>query len=136
LGRRANDIRLLSVFRLAAAESKGMHILVQACDELRRQGTDVRLTVAGIGPVPDLMRRLAGERPWLSIVVSPNFGELTRLYSTADLFVLATQDEAVRSPGFGGEGFGIVLIEAQAAGLPVVAPFRGGSSDAFIVEFT
>jgi glycosyltransferase involved in cell wall biosynthesis len=35
-----------------------------------------------------------------------------------------------------GEGFGLVLLEAQAAGTAVIAPAHGGSSDAYVEGVT
>jgi glycosyltransferase involved in cell wall biosynthesis len=50
------------------------------------------------------------------------------------LFVLATYTRRGRSAV--GEGFGLVLLEAQAAGTPVVAPAYGGSREAYIEGVT
>ena len=55
-------------------------------------------------------------------------------FAAADLCVLATRTRFGRNPY--GEGFGLVLIEAQVAGTPVVAPAYGGSNDAFIEGVT
>ena len=52
----------------------------------------------------------------------------------ADLFVLATHIEYGHSAV--GEGFGLVLVEAQVAGTPVVAPAYGGSRDAYVEGVT
>jgi glycosyltransferase involved in cell wall biosynthesis len=51
--------------------------------------------------------------------------------ATADLFVPATSGgRAV------GEGFGLVLLEAQVAGTPVIAPAYGGSCEVFVEGVT
>jgi glycosyltransferase involved in cell wall biosynthesis len=52
----------------------------------------------------------------------------------ADLFILATRTRCGRRPS--GEGFGLVLLEAQVAGTPVIGPAFGGSHDAFIDRVT
>ena len=44
--------------------------------------------------------------------------------------MLATQARNGRGPA--GEGFGLVLLEAQAAGTPVIAAAYGGSHEAYI----
>jgi glycosyltransferase involved in cell wall biosynthesis len=54
--------------------------------------------------------------------------------AAADLFVLATQTRSGRRAV--GEGFGLVLLEAQAAGTPVIAPAYGGSREAYIEGVT
>jgi glycosyltransferase involved in cell wall biosynthesis len=48
--------------------------------------------------------------------------------------VLATPPN--RGRGAVGEGFGLVLLEAQAAGTPVIAPAYGGSREAYIEGVT
>ena len=60
--------------------------------------------------------------------------ELARQLAGADLFVLATRSRGGRHTS--GEGFGLVLLEAQVAGTPVVAPAHGGSHDAYIEGIT
>ena len=60
--------------------------------------------------------------------------ELAHELAAADLFVLATQTRSGR--GSVGEGFGLVLLEAQAAGTPVIAPAYGGSHEAYVEGVT
>ena len=74
------------------------------------------LTVAGFGPEEARLRRLAGET--VRFVRTPRDEELRDLYRTA---------EAVLMPG--EEDFGIVPVEAQACGTPVVALGRGGATE-------
>jgi glycosyltransferase involved in cell wall biosynthesis len=50
------------------------------------------------------------------------------------VLVLATQTRSGR--GAVGEGFGLVLLEAQVAGTPVVAPVYGGSREAYVEGVT
>jgi len=89
---------------------KGLHILIRAFTELR--DTNVRLIVAGTGPEEARCRKLAA-----SLGVDANFigrvaeDDLPGVYRSADV---------VCAPALGGESFGIVLIEAMAAGTPVV----------------
>ena len=91
---------------------KGLPVLLRAMARLRgREG--LRLTVAG--PVSGSSRRLA-ER--LGIDDRVDFAgvqgaeEVRRLMARADAFC---------SPALGGEALGLTLIEAMAAGTPVVA---------------
>ena len=55
--------------------------------------------------------------------------ELPALYGCADLFVMLCRD---RWRGLEQEGFGIVFVEAAAAGVASVAGRSGGSSEAVI----
>jgi phosphatidylinositol alpha-1,6-mannosyltransferase len=54
---------------------------------------------------------------------------LAPLYGSADVFAMPCRD---RWLGLEAEGFGIVYLEAAAAGLPVVAGRSGGSHEAVI----
>jgi len=53
--------------------------------------------------------------------------ELPDLYRASDLFVLCTREAAERQEV---EGFGLVFLEAQACGTPVVGVRSGGIPDA------
>ncbi|WP_250281206.1 MULTISPECIES: glycosyltransferase family 4 protein [unclassified Frankia] len=124
---------VLTVCRLPEWRGKGVAELVEATRRARERVGAVRLVVAGQGPAPtelvDLLARADTE-----LYVSPPDAQLARLYGAADLFALCTRTR-VRTPS-SGEGFGIVLVEAQLAGCPVVAPFSGGSSDAYVAGMT
>jgi phosphatidylinositol alpha-1,6-mannosyltransferase len=53
--------------------------------------------------------------------------ELPKIYQNADVFILCTQEKAGVHHV---EGFGLVFLEAQASGLPVIAKPTGGISSA------
>jgi len=75
-----------------------------------------RLTMVGIGPLENELRRSLP--PNVTLVGWTARDELARLFA--------------RSAGFihiGEEDFGITMVEALAAGTPVVALDRGGSRD-------
>ena len=78
------------------------------------QGLGLPLTLAGFGPERDRLSRLAGES--VRFAGTPSDEGLRELYRSA---------EAVLMPG--EEDFGIVPVEAQACGTPVVALGRGGA---------
>jgi phosphatidyl-myo-inositol dimannoside synthase len=125
-------IRLVTAFRLADWRGKGLPQLVAAVSALGRP--DVCLTICGSGsPPPDLLR-LVSEHSWCELRPDLSDDQLARELAAADLFVLATQTMGGRSAV--GEGFGLVLLEAQAAGTPVIAPAYGGSHEAFIEGVT
>jgi phosphatidyl-myo-inositol dimannoside synthase len=125
-------IRLTTAFRLADWEVKGLDQLVAAVAALERP--DVCLTICGSGPAPAGLLRLVSAYPWCGIRPDLSDGELARELAAADLFVLASQTSSGRCAA--GEGFGLVLLEAQTAGTPVVAPAYGGSHEAYIEGVT
>jgi colanic acid/amylovoran biosynthesis glycosyltransferase len=104
--------RVLTVARLVPG--KGLDVLVEAVARLRRRGVAVQAEIVGDGPDRD---RLAGRIRELGLVervrlVGPASQERVReLYSGATVFCL---------PSF-SEGVPVVLMEAMATGLPVVA---------------
>jgi glycosyltransferase involved in cell wall biosynthesis len=133
-GRQGSEpgIRLTTAFRLAQWRTKGLPQLVEAVTTLGRP--DVRLTVCGSGDPPADLRRLVAEHPWCTLQPGLSDGDLASELAAADLFILATQTRSGR--GSVGEGFGLVLLEAQAAGTPVIAPAHGGSREAYVEGVT
>lgn len=67
---------------------------------------------------------IAQQIRWLGFV---DEGDLPSLYSASDLFVLATREIPNNRSV---EGFGLVFLEAQACGTPVVGTNTGGIPDA------
>ena len=124
-------LRILSVFRLGDARIKGAEVLLEAAQDLVSRRRNVQVTFAGHGPAPAWLERAAESCDWLEVVPSPSTDELIRLYARANVFVLAT----LMLPN-SGEGFGIVLAEAQLAGCVVLAPPLDGSSDAIVPGVT
>ncbi len=88
-----------------------------ALEASRRGG--FRLTLAGTGPEEERTRRLAGET--VTLAGTPSDEGLRELYRSA---------EAVLMPG--EEDFGIVPVEAQACGTPVIALGRGGALETVV----
>jgi glycosyltransferase involved in cell wall biosynthesis len=129
---RGPGIRLVTAFRLAEWQGKGLQQLVAAVTALGRP--DVSLTVCGSGDPPAGLLRLVSEHPWCTVRPGMPDEDLARELAAADLFVLATQTRSGR--GAVGEGFGLVLLEAQVAGTPVIAPAYGGSHEAYVEAVT
>lgn len=103
---------LLFVGRLE--KRKGLEQLIRAYVMLKTERPDVRLLVVGEGPERDRCQALlpARLRSDVNFLGRVDHEDLPRFFRSADLYV---------SPALGGESFGIVLIEAMAAGTPVVA---------------
>ena len=126
------DIRLVTAFRLEDWQDKGLPQLLAAVTALGRP--DVCLTICGSGNPPADLLRLVSEYSWSTLRPDLSDEDLARELAAADLFVLATQTRSGR--GAVGEGFGLVLLEAQVAGTPVIAPAYGGSREAYVEGVT
>jgi phosphatidyl-myo-inositol alpha-mannosyltransferase len=92
---------------------KGLLDLLKAFRILRKTGCECRLLIVGSGPQEREARRYVMTRRLGDVVFLGRVSDdvKAQLYKTADVFV---------SPATGGESFGIVLLEAMAAGTPIV----------------
>lgn len=92
---------------------KGFGIMLQAFEQLAWEVGEAHLLVAGDGRDRVLLRSLPGDlRSRILRLGTVPHGELPRYHAAADVYV---------APATGQESFGIVLVEAMAAGVPVVA---------------
>ncbi len=93
---------------------KGVLDLLKAHRILRREGTEARLLLVGGGPQEREARRYIATRRLggVEFLGRVSDDEKAQLFRTADVYC---------SPATGRESFGIVLLEAMAAGAPIVA---------------
>jgi len=125
-------VGLMTAFRLGEWREKGLPQLTEAIAALDL--ADVRLTICGSGePTAGLVDHI-GRYPWCSLRPGLADRELAAQFAAADLFVLATRTRSGGRPC--GEGFGLVLLEAQVAGTAVIGPAHGGSLDAYLEGVT
>ena len=113
----------LLLFVGRAAHEKNIGFLIDMMLALRELRPDALLLIAGEGPAEDTLRAQAAR---LGLNASVRFlgyfdrgGELQDCYSAADVFVFASLTETQ----------GLVLLEAMAQGVPVVAIPRMGTID-------
>jgi len=121
-------LRLLTVANLSRhVARKNIDGVIRAVHRLA-PSIDISYTVVGGGDDLERLKSLAddlglGSRIQFRGRIDQD--DLLTCYSEADLFVLASKGSKRDV-----EGFGIVYVEASAAGVPVIASLEGGATDA------
>jgi phosphatidyl-myo-inositol alpha-mannosyltransferase len=92
---------------------KGLAVLMRAFESLGAARPGLRLLIAGPGDVHEVLARVPPElRDRVVLLGQVSEQVKVQLYHSVDVFC---------APNIGGESFGIVLTEAMAAGVPIVA---------------
>jgi phosphatidylinositol alpha-1,6-mannosyltransferase len=121
---------VVSVSRLVPR--KGMDVLIKAVGRLRPAMADLHLAIGGQGRDRARLDRLI-DREGLSSSVTMlgrvTDEDLAGLDGAADVWAMLCRD---RWLGLEQEGFGIVFLEAAAAGVPQVAGRSGGAHEAVV----
>lgn len=99
-------------------KAQGLSWVIRACGTLVRQGISLSLAIAGDGKERPDLQHLAAEQlaDRVRFVGKVPHERMYRFYSAGDIFAF---------PGF-RESLGMVFLEAQSCGLPVVACANGG----------
>lgn len=109
---------------------KGIDTVLEALPTIVRAVPTVRYVVAGGGPDRARLKGLAerlGVMPWVQFLGLVPDEEVAPLLHMADVFVMPAREER---PDV--EGFGLVFLEANACGTPVIGSTSGGIPDAVI----
>ena len=91
---------------------KGLQVLLGALPAIAAEHPEARLLVAGPGETDDVEELSPQLRSRVELLGRVSESDKAALLSSVDLYV---------APHIGGESFGIVLLEAMAAGSPVLA---------------
>lgn len=119
--RPGEPVRLLTVARLV--EIKGHEFALRAVAQLREAGLNVQYDIVGDGPLRKKLVALAEELGLSAVVTfhgTRRETEVREFFARAHIFMLTSVDINGDE-----EGQGLVLQEAQACGLPVVATRHG-----------
>lgn len=110
------ELHVVSALRFAARK-RPVQLVEFVREARKRSGRDIRLTIAGDGP---LRRRLLDRRPpWCALPGRLSPEELRELYRNADLYAAPAVLEA----------FGIAAAEARSCGLPVITREQSAVAD-------
>lgn len=124
-----NRLVVLTVARLVPR--KGHRASLQAFARIAREFPQASYLIVGKGPEEAPLRELAtnlgiGERVIFAGYVSPE--ELPSVYALGDVMLMPNRQEENGDV----EGFGMVFLEANAAGRPVIGGRSGGAIEAII----
>lgn len=109
---------------------KGFDVLVEAAARLAPGRPDLMVVVAGAGRQAGPLARLAAsKRAPVRFLGRVTDEALPSLYAATDVFASPCR---TRWAGLEQEGFGIVYLEAAAAGIPAVAGASGGAGEAVL----
>jgi len=122
--RRAGEFKIVTVGNVRRV--KGHDVLIRAAAELRRDFPGAQVQIAGeildqdyFLELQNLIRELGLE---YRVIFAGGVSDLCSFLGGADLFVLPSRSE----------GFSNAIVEAMAAGLPVVASDVGGNAEAVL----
>ncbi len=124
----ARAVVLATAMLRPGVKSAGIRQVIDSCSELNRSGQNLLLVVIGDGKNRAILEREAREKLGSDCLFLGRIAraDLYRYYSGADLFAF---------PGI-EESLGMVYLEAQSTGLPVVAFSDWGAAEAVIDERT
>lgn len=105
-------------------KTKGLLWLISCCETLKKAGVDFILVIAGSGCMENEIKTAASEKlaGQVRFVGKVPPRDMADFYSTGDIFAF---------PGI-GESLGMVFLEAQSCGLPVVAFDNAGVPEAVV----
>lgn len=115
--------RLLYVGRINV-ENKGCDLLLKIVRRLKEKGTDFTVDVVGTGEYLDTLKRLSAEQGLENIMIFHGLSNhVEEFYEKATIQLVTSRCE----------GFGLIITEAMAHGVPVVA-FHADGPDEIIQD--
>ncbi len=119
-----NNIRILLVSRIV--KEKGIEGVISIFNNLHKAYKNLELIIAGRGPDLSILRDEVQRKKQKGIrfIGQIPYEEMPNLYSSCDIFI----HNPVGSSSW-NEQYGMVLIEAMASGLPIIALNSGSTSE-------
>jgi len=121
---------IITVGRLQ--ERKGQDMMIRATALLKQQFPEILYVIIGRGECLESLKALTAELglddhvQFLTEVTDP---QMIQCYQQSDVFILPN-----RTIGNDIEGFGMVLVEAQSCGKPVIAGDSGGTRETMLIN--
>jgi phosphatidylinositol alpha-1,6-mannosyltransferase len=123
---------VLTVGRLQ--RRKGQDKMIEALQQLQESIPNILYVIAGSGEDLSYLKERANHfdvADHVQFIADASDETLIQMYQQCDLFILPNRTE-----GTDIEGFGMVLVEAQACGKPVIAGNSGGTAEALQIGTT
>jgi colanic acid/amylovoran biosynthesis glycosyltransferase len=117
------DIKILTIGRLV--EKKGHEFVIRAIREVKKVYKNIEYIIVGDGPLRTKLESLSiklGVHENVKIIGAVEQREVLNLYQQCHIFCLPS----VTSSNGDQEGIPVVLMEAQALGIPVISTFHTG----------
>ncbi|MGI6296043.1 MAG: glycosyltransferase family 4 protein [Armatimonadota bacterium] len=102
-------------------ERKGIRFLLEAAHLLQKSGKPVRVVIAGDGEQRQELQQIADKMAIVCTFLG-QFSDMPKLLANSDIFVMPSL----------GEGLGVAVLEAMAAGKPIVASAVGGLKESVV----
>ena len=121
------DKRFVIVTVSRLEERKGHDMMVKAMADIVKSVPHALYAIIGSGPLQAYLATLTetlGLREHIVFMPDVSDQDMISCYQQADVFVLPNRDI-----GRNIEGFGIVMIEAQACGIPAIGGLSGGTPE-------
>lgn len=108
---------LLCTGRLS--KEKRLDFIIQFLPEILKTHPDTHLVLIGEGPEQASLEKISAQNLHIHFLGRIPYEKLPLYYAAADLFIFASS----------GDTFGMVVLEAQACGLPALVPDIGGAKE-------
>ena len=135
-GQKADNHNILKIGTVSRIlQFKGHDFILESLESLSEEYRNkIQWHIAGKGPFLDELKTRVSNSTIDGQVYFHGFvpdKELPQFYNECDLFVLATREQNHSTQV---EGFGLVFLEAQSCGIPVIGTSTGGIPDAIESE--
>lgn len=106
-------------------EKKGLEYLIKAMDEIRKENKEINLLIAGSGPLEEKIKKMVKELNLEDKVKFLGWLERERIHEIFGISDILVVPSIITKDG-DTEGMPTVILEAMAAGVPVIATNVGG----------